>query len=113
VHDGGMKEEVRVTVIATGFDKAEQAAMQQDNVIRADFQMKRVAEGGGGRSVPVIPTTGFKAASPPATTLRAVPKMPQAPAAGSAPAPATASRPLERRFSSDLEIPTFIRRQMD
>jgi cell division protein FtsZ len=113
VHDGGMKEEVRVTVIATGFDKAEQAAMQQDNVIRADFQMKRVAEGGGGRSVPVIPTTGFKAASPPATTLRAVPTMPPAPAAGSAPAPATASRPLERRFSSDLEIPTFIRRQMD
>jgi cell division protein FtsZ len=42
VHDASMKEEVRVTVIATGFDKDMQAERvpyveRQGNVIRADF----------------------------------------------------------------------------
>jgi len=80
VHDPHMKEEVRVTVIATGFDRS--AAERPDNVIRPIFGVGRRVEqqhhqvrvaGGGGAPVPLV----------------------------------------ERRMPSNLEIPTFIRRQMD
>jgi cell division protein FtsZ len=99
VHNPEMKEEVRVTVIATGFEKKEE---RYDNVIRPIFGTRRVepqsypqpaqqqqarAVGGGG---------GGGAASGHSPTERSGPV-----------------RPLERRMPSDLEIPTFIRRQMD
>ena len=99
VHDSSMKEEVRVTVIATGFDKTEQILERQDNVIRPNFgQTRRPGEMAPGTRT-VTPPAGLQPGTAPgaeATPIR--------------PAPA---RPLERKLPSDLEIPTFIRRQMD
>ena len=85
VHDSNMREEVRVTVIATGFDKTETYAPQADNVIRANFGAGRPVSGRG-------PARGEGASE----------SAPFRPAA----------RPIEK-LPSDLEIPTFIRRQMD
>jgi cell division protein FtsZ len=81
VHDPAMAGEVRVTVIATGFDK--QAAAQ---------------EGPLGRGVPnVLPFP-----------QRTVPRAPVRPAAPK-PGPGAPEVP----DVSEMEIPTFIRRQMD
>jgi cell division protein FtsZ len=97
VHDPQMKEEVRVTVIATGFARADRT----DGVIRPNFggmrrpepqhmahmhsEPMRAVVGGGS-------TTGGKGGMVERTA---------------------ATRPPERRLQTDLEIPTFIRRQMD
>jgi cell division protein FtsZ len=88
VHDSSMEGAVRVTVIATGFDKTDRVLERVDNVIRPNFAAKRPEP-------------------------RAMP----APSA-QAPAPTPIQReadirPIERKLPSDLEIPTFIRRQMD
>ncbi len=98
VPEPAMQGEVRVTVIATGFSKR---AASQPPVIGS-----RAVSGG----TPVIPLDpGARAPRP------AMPGTPGVAAAGNAvPAPRprpAASRPLEDL--SDLEIPTFIRRQMD
>jgi cell division protein FtsZ len=86
-----MKEEVRVTVIATGFEKGEVVQERHENIIRPDFAaVRRVADGRG------APRPGPPAA-PEATPIHR-------------PAP---GRPIDRKLPSDLEIPTFIRRQMD
>jgi cell division protein FtsZ len=95
VPEPAMQGEVRVTVIATGFSRK---AASQPPVIGS-----RAASG----STPVIPL------DPAARAPR--PVMPSAGQAGNAmpaakPRPAT-PRPMEDL--SDLEIPTFIRRQMD
>jgi cell division protein FtsZ len=85
VHDPAMAGEVRVTVIATGFDK------------------KAAAEGPLGRAAPNVlpfpqPRSSGGATRPPAR--------PSAPSRPSTPAP-------EVPDISEMEIPTFIRRQMD
>ena len=97
VHDGDLNEEVRVTVIATGFDR--QVGTSKDNILRPDFRR---------RTEPARPAQQ----APPFRT-------------GAADGGSTASndtaakqnpddvRSIERRQNSDLEIPTFIRRQMD
>jgi cell division protein FtsZ len=103
VHDSSMKEEVRVTVIATGFDRNEKIMERQDNVIRADFgAVRKVADGRGG-SWPVGGQSSSAGSSP----------QPSQPSPEPTPLRPVPPRPAERRFSSDLEIPTFIRRQMD
>jgi cell division protein FtsZ len=96
VHDSNLKEEIRVTVIATGFEKDAITGQRADNVIRPDF-------GTASRSAP-RPASGLTSAPAPmgagdagATPLNRWP--PQ--------------RSPERKLPSDLEIPTFIRRQMD
>jgi cell division protein FtsZ len=99
VHDSSLKEEVRVTVIATGFDKAGQVGEQRSNVIQADFAARRVAgmeSRGAVRTAPPIHTSPAPSAPAQATPIRQV-----------------QPRPVERKLPSDLEIPTFIRRQMD
>jgi cell division protein FtsZ len=119
VHDPSMKEEVRVTVIATGFDReaVERAerAERRDNVIRHDFRRSSAASdmNGLGTRTTLPPTRGGE-------TSHADPARQEAPRPGAArPEPATPqvhrfppTRP-EPRVPSDLEIPTFIRRQMD
>jgi cell division protein FtsZ len=110
VHDSSMKEEVRVTVIATGFEKdAAPFNDRSDNVIRPNF-----------RSAPSRPEPRPEVRPLGTTTTTYPPRPepapePQAPAAS--PAQATPirwpSRPAERPLPNDLEIPTFIRRQMD
>jgi cell division protein FtsZ len=88
VHDSSMEGAVRVTVIATGFDKADAILERVDNVIRPNFAAKRPEPRSG--SKPAIP------APSPTPILRE-----------------SDIRPIERKLPSDLEIPTFIRRQMD
>jgi len=84
VHDPAMAGEVRVTVIATGFDK--QAAQQ---------------EGQLGRGIPnVLP---FPQRTPARPAARPSAPRPVAPAPGAPEVPDV----------TEMEIPTFIRRQMD
>ncbi len=111
VHDSNMKEEVRVTVIATGFEKdAYPTVERHDNVIRPDFRSGTYGGSPPARSEPRPAPLG----NPP---LRAVaPPPPAAPAEGGTTraAPWPPARPAaDPRLPNDLEIPTFIRRQMD
>ncbi len=107
VHDPELEGRIRVTVIATGFDSAD-----EEKVIRPDFKRPRaqpqsrpqpreepmaqpnphrqvvqeevrVAAVGGGRAEPVLPLNRFP------------------------------ERTVTREQFSELDIPTFIRRQMD
>ena len=85
-NDPAMQGEVRVTVIATGFDRT-------------------IAHDAGGRSLPgILPVPAPRRASTPA------PMSSPTPAPGSRPEPRRAAAPSE---VPDMEIPTFIRRQMD
>lgn len=100
VHDEDLEGQIRVTVIATGFDDAS-ADAEDERVIRPDFRRpesprartattnqesasgRRVAMGGSGRDEGVVPFN-----RPP-------------------------ERVVERSQIGELDIPTFIRRQMD
>ncbi|CAN5841631.1 cell division protein FtsZ [soil metagenome] len=97
VHDSSLKEEVRVTVIATGFDKSTQVTERRNNVIQADFGGARRVSGDprGSRPAPVTQSSAQPAPS------------------AAAPVRQVQGRPMEKKLPSDLEIPTFIRRQMD
>jgi cell division protein FtsZ len=124
VHDSSMKEEIRVTVIATGFDRADHA--HHDNVLRPDFRAGVVSRGGETRL-----GTGTRAVYPPSHGSAPYERQPAshpapspAPHAPPAPQPAASepqATPIQRGWppvrqdgkTSDLEIPTFIRRQMD
>ena len=101
VHEPAMQGEIRVTVIATGFD-----AQLGTGVMGA-------AEPAGRNNPSVLPfPRGERMPSPGGRVLNATPR---------AVAPASDARPRgpampERAGSqdlSDMEIPTFIRRQMD
>jgi cell division protein FtsZ len=115
VHDSSMKEEVRVTVIACGFEKVEPLAERHDNIIRPDFRAGRAEARPLHGSRTVLPTAAEGAgpgpghAPPPARTE---PAQPHSTPVHKFPVP---PRPVEqpRSAPSDLEIPTFIRRQMD
>jgi cell division protein FtsZ len=96
VHDPHMKEEVRVTVIATGFDRTDS---RTDGVIRPKFGVAREIERRAAAQEQARPQTQVRVAG-----------------GGGGPAPierSPAIRPIETRTPTDLEIPTFIRRQMD
>jgi cell division protein FtsZ len=94
-NDAAMHGEVRVTVIATGFDRA----MPVEHPAPA-------ARPSGPAGVLSFPTTRGRPSAPPAqppaqpAPQRPQPRAPQTPAAGTAETP-------------EMEIPTFIRRQMD
>jgi cell division protein FtsZ len=116
VHDSNMKEEVRVTVIATGFEKGEMISLPErregrmDGVLRPDFRSGPRVETGRGelRSAtrPVMPPS--PSTPPPATAS------PAASDAGAVPIRSwPPTRPGDSKLPNDLEIPTFIRRQMD
>jgi cell division protein FtsZ len=97
VHDSSMKEEVRVTVIATGFEK-DSVFERTDNMLRPDFGARSGAR--------VISRAQQPGSTPPTPTQPPVPMPRSQPSA-------QPSRSSERSLPSDLEIPTFIRRQMD
>jgi cell division protein FtsZ len=88
VHDAAMAGEVRVTVIATGFDK------------------KAAAEGPLGRAAPNVLPFPQPRQSGAARPSAPRPAGPPARPSGAAPGP-------EVPDVSEMEIPTFIRRQMD
>jgi cell division protein FtsZ len=109
VHDPDLEGEVRVTVIATGLARVEEAG--HDNIIRANFG-QRVAMGGGHATVaaPTRVQQPVRASRPePERTapLRA------APYAEAMPFPRPPQQPIAGYQLNDLDIPTFIRRQMD
>jgi len=127
VHDPSMKEEVRVTVIATGFEKDAIIPDRLDGVIRADFRSHGRAGAGadiaGTRTAyPPLPATDGRsagldsraeprvAARPERLEHRPEPRAESQP--GVTPLHKSPPRP-EPKVPSDLEIPTFIRRQMD
>ncbi|MFQ5703097.1 MAG: cell division protein FtsZ [Gemmatimonadales bacterium] len=84
VHDAAMEGEIRVTVIATGFDRA---------MSQADGPFGRGAAPG------VLPFPQRQSRSTAVPRSSAVPKV--------------VTRPEENPEVSEMEIPTFIRRQMD
>ncbi len=100
--DDSLKGEIRVTVIATGFDRAITGEAQARGAGVLQFPEKKRAVAGGG-----MPMGGASAAI-------------QTPAPAPTPAPRPVSKPVASSRSataspevSDMEIPTFIRRQMD
>jgi len=115
VHEPAMQGEIRVTVIATGFDRPATTTAAAATVFPAASQVPV-------RGAPVIPIHGGRTTRPVTTPL-------PGPTAGSRPSvplntPDISSRvtPLNPQSSpndgrdqdlSDMEIPTFIRRQMD
>jgi cell division protein FtsZ len=133
VHDGSMKEEVRVTVIATGFERGDQAFVPtHDNVIRPDFRGQRpeprpltgsrtVLPGHGDGPAPFVPRqprepAPFQPRTPERGERDAEREQPAAREAHGTPITRlpVPPRPAERPSTpNDLEIPTFIRRQMD
>ncbi|HEY4101878.1 MAG TPA: cell division protein FtsZ [Gemmatimonadales bacterium] len=98
--DSRMEGEVRVTVIATGFDRA----------VTGEPVVERAANP---QVLPFTPRRAAAPATPPA--MQAAPAapptrpVPQQPFVRPAPAPGRPASP----DVSDMEIPTFIRRQMD
>lgn len=93
-----MHGEIRVTVIATGFDRAVTPAT-----------ISPVAGLGAARGVPVIPFPAQRIA-----TQRPTPRLVPKEANGRVTQPgAPSSTEVKSNDLSDMEIPTFIRRQMD
>jgi len=101
VHEPAMQGEIRVTVIATGFDKAMQPT------IVTPVQSLAATPGPGMKGSPVIPFPANRPARVSGTGNGRGPtpdvQRPARPA------------PLDKGTQdlSDMEIPTFIRRQMD
>jgi cell division protein FtsZ len=102
VHEPAMQGEIRVTVIATGFDKA-----IQPGLVTPAAEVSPVT---ASKSSPVIPFPGTRPSrvggSLPARPANDIPRAPRTPAPPGQ--PGGGSQDL-----SDMEIPTFIRRQMD
>ena len=126
VHDPSMKEEVRVTVIATGFDRSAPVidrVERVDNVIRPDFRTG-LRTGTGGADI-----AGTRTAYPPRPAFepRDARSEPRPEPLRPEPRPEVRPEPVQQtgtpvhkfpvrpepKVPSDLEIPTFIRRQMD
>jgi cell division protein FtsZ len=123
VHDPALDGKIRVTVIATGFDAGEDEKV----IPAAEFRRRQEAP----RSVPaaqepvltniaVVPQRGARAvagARPEAIVPAAGRLAPTSPAGGRLDPVLPIARLSERRLSRDqiegLDIPTFIRRQMD
>jgi cell division protein FtsZ len=126
VHDPTLDGEVRVTVIATGLESEEDAPSNQ--VIRLPNDAPRAAHFGGTRTVmPQAPLRSQASAEPMMARVgsgggagTAVAAAPRAAAAQRQSAYAEAKpfqrppqSPVARQQLTDLDIPTFIRRQMD
>jgi cell division protein FtsZ len=94
-NDPKLQGEVRVTVIATGFDRA----------VTGEPVVER------GASPQVLPFAQRRPAAPQAPPVQAAPPAPSQPFVR--PAPSPSARPASAPDVSDMEIPTFIRRQMD
>ena len=111
VHDAALEGELRVTVIATGLEQEEVYA-KPDNVIRPAFSGRPAAANAprpGVAAVAMADTAKPKVAVANAggTTVRA-PVYPEP-----TPFQRLPQAPIARQQLTDLDIPTFIRRQMD
>ena len=102
VHDAEMNQEIRVTVIATGFDR-DPELNRHDNLLRGEFSGARA--GAASRPAARVASTAASATTAGSGS-----------AADTEPSPIqrwVPSRGAERKLPNDLDIPTFIRRQMD
>jgi cell division protein FtsZ len=100
VHDPTLEGEVRVTAIATGLVSADEPV--RSNIIRPSFS---------GRSGVTTPAGTASSASGAATSSNAAPR--SAPTPEAMPFTRSPERVIMRQQLTDLDIPTFIRRQMD
>jgi len=99
VHDPSLEGKVRVTVIATGFeteDEKRERERDQQTVIRPDFR----------RQAP--PQQQNTASQPPRRAVAGA-----GPTGGVMPAPRLPDRAVAPEQLRELDIPTFIRRQLD
>jgi cell division protein FtsZ len=106
--DPNLTGEVRVTVIATGFDRAVTGEPVVDRGTSGQVLPFRKAAGLGGAAPSQAPPV--PAGNPAATGQSGQASQQQPYSRPAAPAPA---RPAASPDVSDMEIPTFIRRQMD
>ncbi len=106
VHDPELEGKIRVTVIATGFDSAEER--HEPQVIRPDFRRppatRRAGQQDGAPS-------GGRSGNPPAEEKRRVSA--GGDSGGVVPFNRPPERTVDRAQVGELDIPTFIRRQMD
>ena len=104
VHEPAMQGEIRVTVIATGFDRErQQSASTQPSVIATPSPLVR-----GSPVIPLRPPRGNGASR---STLAEIPRRNPTPV--NSPVTPEKDRSSPEQDLSDMEIPTFIRRQMD
>src|SRR5690625_418644 len=106
VHDPTLEGEVRVTAIATGLQSPDEPLAR--NVLRPNFPARKPSPamagiGDEGRKRVAAGTSGDLTASNPKGS----------PAPEAMPFPRRPDQIIARRQISDLDIPTFIRRQMD
>jgi cell division protein FtsZ len=106
VHEPAMQGEIRVTVIATGFDRErpQSVSMQMPSVLPTQATVVR-----GSPVIPLRPPKGNGAGR---NTLGEIPRKNPAPIINPAVTPER-DRSSPEQDLSDMEIPTFIRRQMD
>ena len=106
VHEPAMQGEIRVTVIATGFDRPQSASVQVPNMISTQSPIVRGS--------PVIPLRPIRGNGVMRNTLNEMPRrnIPTPPTSAPAVTPER-DRSSPEQDLSDMEIPTFIRRQMD
>jgi cell division protein FtsZ len=119
VHDPSMEGEVRVTVIATGLEQEP----VRDNVIRPSFGTRSSQGQTFGQRHGSAAATAKAAVSPPAPAMAAAgtdvafnraAEAPRGPEFAEAlPFGRQPQAPIGRQQVTDLDIPTFIRRQMD
>jgi cell division protein FtsZ len=109
--DPNLTGEVRVTVIATGFDRAVTGEPVVDRGASNQVLPFRKTAGLGGSGAGGTPTAAPSPAGNPAATGPAAQASQQQPYAR--PAAQAPVRPAASPDVSDMEIPTFIRRQMD
>ncbi|HKN58007.1 MAG TPA: cell division protein FtsZ, partial [Gemmatimonadaceae bacterium] len=102
VHEPAMQGEIRVTVIATGFDRPQSAPSQPSSLIATPSPIVR-----GAPVIPLRPPRGNGATRAPLE----LPKR-NTPTSNPAVTPER-DRSSPEQDLSDMEIPTFIRRQMD
>jgi len=105
VHEPAMQGEIRVTVIATGFDRPQSSQVNVPSQILAPAPSPIV------RGAPVIPLRPPRGNGATRNPLGEVPRR-NTPTSNPAVTPER-DRSSPEQDLSDMEIPTFIRRQMD
>jgi cell division protein FtsZ len=103
VHEPAMQGEIRVTVIATGFDRPQSASTQPASLIASPSPILR-----GAPVIPLRPPRGNGAGR---STFAETQRRPS-PTSNPVVTPEK-DRSSPEQDLSDMEIPTFIRRQMD
>ncbi len=106
VHEPAMQGEIRVTVIATGFDRDRQqsVSVQMPGVVATPSPIVRGS--------PVIPLRPPRGNGVTRNTLGEIPRRNPTPTSNPVVTPER-DRSSPEQDLSDMEIPTFIRRQMD